>query len=144
MFVRWGNTISTYFTVANDVKQGGVIFPILFNIYMDKLGIALNSSGIGGYLGNVFLNHLCYSDNLCLIRLSSTGMQQLLNICQNYATDHQLLYNGSESYSLYFKSKSIKLTYPSFFLNLLKIHIAENCRYLGITISTKNSDLDLK
>ena len=76
MFVCWGNTISTHFTVANGLKQGGVISPILFNIYMDKLSIALNSSGIGGYLGNVFLNHLCYADLLvCLISLSSTGMQ---------------------------------------------------------------------
>ena len=144
MFVRWSNTISTHFTVANGVKQGGVISPILFNIYMDKLSIALNSSGIGGYLGNVFLNHLCYADDLCLISLSSTGMQQLLNICQNYAMDQQLLYNGSKSHSLCFKSKSIKITQPSFYLNLLKIPIVENCRYLGITISTKNSDLDLK
>ena len=77
MFVRWGNTISTHFTVANGVKQGGVISSILFNIYMDKLSIALNSSGIGRYLGNVFLNHLCYADDLCLNNLSSTGMQQL-------------------------------------------------------------------
>ena len=29
-------------------------------------------------------------------------------------------------------------------INDLKIPIVENCRYLGITISTKNSDLDLK
>ena len=118
MFVRWGNTISTHFTVANGVKQGGVMSPILFNIYMDKLGVALNSSGIGGYVGNVFLNHLCIADDLCLISLSSTRMQQLLNICQNYAIDHQLhvLYNGSKSYSLCFKSKSIKITQPLFFL----------------------------
>ena len=133
MFVRWGNTISTHFTVANGVKQGGVISPILFNIYMDKLSIALNSLGIRGCLGNVFLNHLCYADDLCLISLSSTGMQQLLYICQNYAMDQQLLFNGSKSCSLCFKSKSIKITQPSFYLNLLKIPIVENCRYLGIT-----------
>ena len=44
MFVRWGDTISssTQFTVANGVKQGGVISPILFNIYMDDLSTALN------------------------------------------------------------------------------------------------------
>ena len=67
---------------------------------MNKLSIALNRSGIGGYLGNVFLNYLCYADYLCRISLSSTGMQQLLNICQNYANDQQLLYNGSKSYPL--------------------------------------------
>ena len=49
MYVRWGNTISTQFTVANGVMQGGVILiPIVFNVYMDELSTALNSSGIGG------------------------------------------------------------------------------------------------
>ena len=97
------------------MKQGGVISPILLNIYMDKFSVALNSSGVGEYLGNIFQNHLCYADDLCLISLSSTEMQQLLNICQNYAIDHQLLYNGSKSYSLCFKRKSIKITQPLFF-----------------------------
>ena len=146
MFVPWGNTIFTHFTEANGVKQGGVISPILFNIYIDKLCITLNRSGIGGYFQEmIFLNHLCYADDLCLISLSSTRMQQLLTMCQKYAMDHQLLYNGSKLYSLCFKSKSIKITQPSFYLNLLKIPIiVENCRYLGITISTKSSKLDLR
>ena len=117
-------------------ETSGIISPILFNVYMDDLSIALNSSGIGGYLGAAFLNHLCY--------VSSNGMQQLLNICQNYATNHQLLYNGAKSFSLCFKDNTIKIKQPSFFLNDFKIPMVENCRYLGITISTKNSDLDLK
>ena len=47
---RWGTTISAQYTVANGVKQGGIIYPILFNMYMHDLSIALNNSGIGGYL----------------------------------------------------------------------------------------------
>ena len=39
-----------------------------------------------------------------------------------------------KTHSLSFKNKSIKIAQPSFILNLLKIPIAENCRYLGITI----------
>ena len=52
--ICWGIIISTHFTVANGVKQCEVISPILFNIYIDKLSIALHSLSIGGYLRNVF------------------------------------------------------------------------------------------
>ena len=41
---------------------------------MDDLSVALNNSGIGGNLGDAFLNHLCYTDDICLIRLSSDNV----------------------------------------------------------------------
>ena len=113
-------------------------------MYKDDLSIALNNSGIERYLGDAFLNHLCYAGDICLISLSLDRIQQLLNICQNYATNHQLLYNGAKSFSLCFKNNAIKTRKQSFYLAHLKIPIVGNCKYLGITISTMNSDLDLK
>ena len=105
----------------------------------------LNSSGIGGYLGTAFINHLCYADDLCLISLSSSGMQQLLHICNEYAAVHQLIYNGPKSFSLCFKRKYLKIISPTFILDQSKIPLVEQCRYLGTTISIKkNSELDLK
>ena len=71
MVVRWGTTISTPFTVGNGVKQGGIIFSIFFHMTMDDLSIALNNSGIRGYLGDAFLKHLCHADDICLIILSN-------------------------------------------------------------------------
>ena len=41
---------------------------------MDNLSLALNNSDIGGYLGDAFLNHLCYADDICLISLSSDNV----------------------------------------------------------------------
>ena len=35
--VRWGSEHSDYFNVSNGVKQGGVIFSIMFSCYIDKL-----------------------------------------------------------------------------------------------------------
>ena len=81
------------FCVTNGIKQGGIISAILFNLYIDDLSLKLNCSGIGGYIGTLFVNYLCYSDDLCLISLSSSGMQHLLNICKEYAFTHNLLYN---------------------------------------------------
>ena len=77
--------------IGNGVKQGGIISPILLTIglymYMDDLSMHLKSSGIEGYLGTAFINQLCYADDLCLISLSSSGMEQLLHICNEYAAD---------------------------------------------------------
>ena len=110
MCVRLGNSISPdFFFVGNGVKYK-------FSIYMHDLNMHVNSSGIGGYLGTAFINHLCYADDLCLSSLSSSGMQQLLHICNTYAAEHQLLYNGSKSFSLCFKEKKLKVSSPSFFL----------------------------
>ena len=77
MFVRWGNTYSTSFCVTNGVKQGGIISPMLYNLYMDDLTLMLNCSGIGRYIETSFINHLCYADNLCLISCFSVAC----NIC---------------------------------------------------------------
>ena len=67
MHVRWGSTPNSSFHVSNGVKQGGILSPMLFNVYMDQLSIRLNRSGIGGDIGGHLINHLCYADDLCLI-----------------------------------------------------------------------------
>ena len=120
------------------LKQGGILSPALFNIYMDGLSTSLNSSNIGGHTGGNLLNHLCYADDMCLISLSSAGLQRLLNICNDYADQHSLLYNGNKSFSLCFKSKAIKFKRPVLLIVDLEIHLVSQCRYLGITISEKN------
>ena len=79
--------------MLHGVKQGGIISPVLLNVYKDDLSTSLNNSGIGGYIGEKTINHLCYADDICLIALSSSAMQQLLNICHTYSTEHSLLYN---------------------------------------------------
>ena len=55
---------------------------------MDKLSIALNffcialnDNAIGGHIGGQLLNHFCYADDMCLVSISSSGMQQLFNAC---------------------------------------------------------------
>ncbi len=52
--VRWESTQSSYFNVSNGVKQGGVISPILFCIYIDGLLVELEKSGVGLFMGCIF------------------------------------------------------------------------------------------
>ena len=43
MYVRWNNTLSTCFNVSNGVRQGGILSPYLFCIYVDELSKMLNN-----------------------------------------------------------------------------------------------------
>ena len=70
-------------------------------------------------------------------------MQRLLNICNDYAKQHSLLYNGNKSFSMCFKSKTIKFKRLVLLLGELEIPLVSQCRYLGITISEKNCDQDI-
>ena len=45
---------------------------------MATLNMTLNNTAIGGHVGGQLLNHLCYADDICLISISSAGMQELL------------------------------------------------------------------
>ena len=52
-------------------------------IQIGQLSVKLNASNVRGDIGGVLVNNFCYTDDICLIRLSSAGMQQLLNICDD-------------------------------------------------------------
>ena len=144
MHIQWGNTITSLFLVSNRVKQGGIISPILFNVYMDQLNKKLNVSNIGGNIAGKLINYLCYASDICLISLSSVGMQQLLSICDIYVKEHDLLYNDGKSYSLFFKLKCSSFNRPTFTLNHLNIPNVSQSKYLGIVINETNCNPDLK
>ena len=70
-------------------------------------------------------------------------MQCLLDICDKYATDHELNYNATKSFALCFKSKHIKTDLPDFVLGKHVIPTIDKCKYLRIIVSEANYDGDL-
>ena len=94
--------------MLNGVKQGGIISLVLFNDCMDDLSCALNRSNIGGRIGGEIGNHLSDADGLCLICVSSAGMQKLLKCALIMQLSiYSILYNANKSYSLCFKATTI-------------------------------------
>ena len=93
MTVRWGACISDSFNITNGVRQGRILSPQLLNIYFDGLSDILNKSSIGGSIGGKRMNHMLYANDLCIVSLSSAGLQQLLSICYQYCAMHSITVN---------------------------------------------------
>ena len=52
--------MSDPFEVGNGVRQGSLLSPYLFNVYMDDLSKILNSCKTGCMIGDRIMNHLMY------------------------------------------------------------------------------------
>ena len=72
MSIKWNAAISDSFDTSNGVKQGGVLSPLLFNVYLDELILLLREQGVGCHMNDMFVGGFCYADDVTL--LAPTGM----------------------------------------------------------------------
>ena len=119
--IKWGNETSTCFTITNGVRQGGILSPTLFSIYMDDLSFILSESGIGCHIDDLCINHVFYADDLCLMAPCAIALQELIGLCYEYSVDIDLNFNATKSYSVAFTPKLYKLALPSLHINHLPI-----------------------
>jgi len=82
-------------------KVGGVLSPLLFNIYVDDLIHQLEASNYGCYVFGKFFGCIMYADDLLLLSASVTGLQQMLHICHSFAQFNDIIFNHKKS--VYFK-----------------------------------------
>jgi hypothetical protein len=102
MQVKWGSMISRKFGVQNGVKQGGILSPILFNVYMDILLERLKDSGIGCHVDGVYVGALAYADDLTLLCPSLQGLQSMLKVCEEFSREFSVRFNPTKTQCIHF------------------------------------------
>jgi hypothetical protein len=143
--VKWGNTQSTSFYVSNGVRQGGILSPALFNAYMDDLSRHLGTCQTGCMVGEMLINHFLYADDLVILSPSSSGFQQLLNICSDYGVEFDIEYNAKKSVVMICSTRDdLNIKFPSFYLSGEELGVVNTTKYLGhILTDTLEDDADM-
>ena len=88
---------SKSFKASNGVKQGGVMSPILFTVYIDGLLCRLRNAGFGCYIGTNFCGAFGYADDLVLLAPTVSSIKAMLKICSEFATEFHVCFNPSKS-----------------------------------------------
>ena len=103
--VRWGDTLSDWFGIRAGVRQGGILSPIFYCLYVDDLVDILSALGIGCHLRDIFLSILLYADDMVLLAPSLNGLQKLLSATEQYCKTWDIMLNVKKTKNLYFGKK---------------------------------------
>ena len=71
-------------------NRGGILSPVLFTIYMDEMFQRLKDSGLGCFIGNIFMGGLGYADDAVLLAPTLSSMKEMLNICDAFGKKYNI------------------------------------------------------
>ena len=130
--VKWANARSNSFRVLCGTKQGGILSPDFFAVYINDLIVILKKMGVGCHMLHFFIACLLFADDMSLVAPTREALQQMINVCADYCLRYCLKFNIAKTKVLVFGKLSKAM--PS----LAKISIdgqyidyVESCKYLG-------------
>ena len=95
--VQWKHCLSDNFSIGNGVRQGAVLSPLLFTLYIDMLFIRFQDLGLGCHIGLIFAGSFGYADDVALVAPTLYVMVKMIKVCEIFADKIGLLFNPLKS-----------------------------------------------
>ena len=129
--VKWGHVLSHFYELKTGVRQGAVLSPLLFSIFMDRLASAVNKEKLGCRIGISCCAIFMYADDVILLAPTVHALQTLVNICEAELNYLDMAINVRKSACLRFGSR-YKNTCANVLVAGQHIEWVNSARYLGV------------
>ena len=126
--------MSEWFAITAGVRQGGVLSPDFYCLYVDDLLSELRKSGKGCYFLDYFAAALFYADDMAILAPSVKGLRALLRICGEYCIEFDICLNAAKSQLMYFGKSTVILCDVT--LNGVAMQWSNECKYLGVILKS--------
>lgn len=136
--VNWGESTSPPVKLSTGVRQGSILSPLLFGVFINKLITDMSSSGIGCHIKFVPLNVFLFADDLLIVAPSITSLQLLVDRCICILRNMDMKVNAGKSCCLRVGPGSQQPT-AQIIIDGSPISWSDSLRYLGITFSSGRS-----
>lgn len=140
--VVWNHAVGQSFPVKCGVRQGGILSPYLFSVYVDDLIDQLRHSGYGIHIGNMFIGGILYADDIVLASCTCHGLQKLVDVCFNYSVSWDIVFNPQKSLVSTFGGRVPQSSVIR--LNNVPLTWSNFVKYLGCTFICRTGKIDVK
>ena len=128
----------------NGVKQGGVLSPILFAVYLDPLLEEIHKSGIGCFMGGICGSAFAYADDVIILTPTCKAMKKLIEICERYSDEFHLTFNPNKCFLMVFSDRDFDISNVKLRLRNESIQVVNNVRHLGHSICSKGNIINFE
>ena len=91
-------------------------------------------------MGSRFAGALAYADDITLLAPCKSALSILVSVCEKYASEFDILFNGSKSKLLFFKGRFSNGMESGIMVNGELVNISDNAVHLGHTISSSDRE----
>ena len=131
--VLYEDELSNWFESNQGLKQGCILSPLLFSLYINDLSELI---GGGVSLGDMCINALLYADDIVLIAERPRQLQLMINRLSVYCSERQLTVNMSKSQIMIMKrGGGVRRSDEFWTYNNIPIEITNSYKYLGVLIT---------
>ena len=143
--IIWDNQQSRPFPCRQGVRQGGVLSPFLYCLFVDELLDILAQSGCGVSIGDVYCGSPMYADDLALVASTPEELQAMLDLVAIYADKWQYQLNADKSSVMVLgesaKTRLSARTSRKWYIGQEEISEADEQHHLGILRSVLTSTI---
>ena len=94
--IKIGQSRSDFFNLDIGVRQGCILSPLLFNLFLSDLAKQFDTMD-KPKLGNKGINSLFWADDLVLFSETKEGLDKLLKTLESYCLENHLMINTKNS-----------------------------------------------
>ena len=132
--IKLNNSRSNSFDLNLGARQGCILSPLLFNIFLCDLCKKCQSLEGKLDLDSTSVNLLIWADDLVLLSESEKGLNEMLKTLEEYCDENKLIINTEKTKCTIF-NKSGRLLRRHFYLKGVKLENVCTYKYLGFLIT---------
>ena len=136
--IRIGENKTRSFSYSRSVRQGSILSPLLFNLYINNLPYLFENTPSDPFVlpNGTKVNSLLYADDLIILSRSKPGLQNCLNTLSSYCKTWMLKVNPKKTKIMIFQKRPRKSVDINFNIGTEPIEIVQDIHLFRYTFNS--------